>query len=75
MKNTGILKRISKELQVVKAKKERADKVLEAVESAMFILQSNAFEPSEKGAGWANTDDAEREASDLLIDTLERLLN
>ena len=61
-------------LQEIEEKEERDNKVSEAVEKAMEIIQESAFEPSERGAGWASTEDAEQEAFDLLISVLEDLI-
>lgn len=62
-------------LEEIEAKEERDNKISDAVEKAMEIIQESAFEPSERGAGWASTEDAEQEATDLLTNVLEELLS
>ena len=61
-------------MEKIEEKEKRDSKISEAVRKAMEIIQASAFEPSERGAGWASTEDAEQEASDLLIEALEELL-
>lgn len=62
-------------LEKIEEKQERDGKISEAIEKAMEIIQESAFEPSEIGAGWASTEDAEQEASGVLINLIEELLS
>tara|TARA_R110000737_G_scaffold350568_2_gene389950 strand:- start:300 stop:593 length:294 start_codon:yes stop_codon:yes gene_type:complete len=62
-------------LEKIEEKQERYSKISKVVEEAMEVIQESAFEPSERGAGWASTEEAEQDATDLLINVLEELLN
>ena len=44
-----------------------------AVKKALIILQESAFEPSERGAGFAATEDAEEKAFNILVKCLNKL--
>ena len=51
----------------------RNNAITEAVNKALEVLQESAFEPTERGAGFAATEEAQEEAFEILTKCLKEL--
>ena len=60
-------------MEQIEAQEKIDNTINEAVEKAMEILQESAFEPSERGAGFAATEEAQEEAFEILTKCLNEL--
>jgi len=60
-------------MEEIEAQEEIDNAINEAVEKALETLQESAFEPSERGAGFAATEEAQEEAFEILAKCLNEL--
>ena len=60
-------------MEQIEAQEKIDNTINEAVEKALEILQESAFEPSERGAGFAATKEAQEEAFEILTECLNEL--
>lgn len=62
-------------LEEIEERQEREGIIDRALDEAVLAIRESAFEPSERGAGWASTEEAAEEARDIILTALEELLN
>ena len=60
-------------MEEIEAQEEINGKIDHAVTRAIDVLQESAFEPSERGAGFAATEEAQEEAYDILTKVINEL--
>jgi hypothetical protein len=60
-------------MEKIEEQEEIDSKIDQAVNKALEVLQESAFEPSERGAGFAATEEAQEEVYDILTKVINEL--
>jgi hypothetical protein len=60
-------------MEEIEEQEEIDIKIDQAVNKALEVLQKSAFEPSERGAGFAATEEAQEEVYDILTKVIKEL--
>ena len=60
-------------MEKIEEQEEIDSKIDQAVTKALEVLQESAFEPSERGAGFAATEEAQEEAYDILTKVINEI--
>lgn len=60
-------------MEKIEEQEEIDSKIDQAVTKALEVLQESAFEPSERGAGFAATEEAQEEVYDILTKVINEL--
>ena len=62
-------------MEEIEAQEEIDSKIDRAVIESLEVLQESAFEPSERGAGFAATEEAQEEVYEILTKVINELIN
>ena len=60
-------------MEEIEERERRDNTITAAVDNALEVLQESAFEPSERGAGFAATEEAQEEAFEILAKCINEL--